>query len=738
MRRLFQIFRGLPLRRQFVIATIVLSLLPLLVFVLVVLWRVKHLTEAQVLEKLRLVAQVKDNAVEQYYRQVLQDAAALATHPAVIAYLGNKPDERSKEEAKQLLLQFQEAKWGMCHHVFLTDLKGIVRLSPPHGNASNAHEGQSIRELTYFTQALQEPLLTDFFGFEERDHYHQLALYPVRTADGQTVGLLVIELVIQHLLSWMNAEQSQLPEGARMFLSTLEGREIVHSKEDPEVWHRSGVLTAVQNQHGETFGIFQDENHPAYFGYYRRAQSGPFVLGLEVPAAAAFRKAKEQAWWTVGLSLLTMGFLVLCTYWGGKQLSRRIEQIAAVAQQLKEGNLTARVQEEDFNDEVAQIGHVLNQLASSIERTIQKLEQEKAQQAMRIREAVAHIEMQKIALEANVAYILEQMQDFAEGDLSVRLKNQTDSETYKSEFEQLFEGFNQAVANLEQMLQQVHQVTRVVRSHTEEIFQATDGLAYQVAQQEQQANDVAAAIEEMARTAESNAQSAKHTAEVAQLSKKTAQESEAALQQTMESIHRLAQAVQESVAYVRRLGQSGEQIGAIVSVIEEIATQTNLLALNAAIEAARAGDSGRGFAVVADEVRRLAERTAQATREIAEMIQRVQQETEEAVRMMEQGYVQLEEGLTQAEAMRTQFNVLLRNAEETMDMVTQIASASRQQAATSEEMAKNVVMITEAIRAISDGAQQIRMRFDILAHRMSELERLVSRFRLQEPQLYAN
>lgn len=732
MQVLFQIIRTFSLRRQFVIATIGITLLPFIAFSFVVLWRVVHLAEALTLEKLRLVAEVKDNAAEQYYRQLLQDAAAMAGHPAVIAYLRNPSDARSKEAAEQVLRQIQEAKWGSYHHVFLSDVEGTVRLSPPHGNATNTHEGQSIRGLFYFTQALQQPLLTDFFGFEERDHYHQLVLHPVRTENGQAVGLVVIEVVIQHLLSWMNAEHAQLPEGSRLFLSTLEGREIVHSKEDPEVWHRRSVMRAVGEADGEVFGTFQEPNRPAYIGYYRRARSGPFVLGLEVPAATALGKARAQAWWIGGLSVLAIGFLVLAAHWGGKQLSHRIERVAAVAQELQKGNLAARVPEEDSKDEVAQVGHVLNQLADSVTRTIQNLEAEKAQQAVRIQEAVAHIEAQKASLEANVAYILEQMQDFAEGDLSVRLEKLSDAGTYKIAFQQLFEGFNQAVANLEQMIHQVHLLTKMVRSDTEEIRQATDVLAYQVMQQTQQANDVAAAIEEMARTAESNAQSAKHTAQVAQLSKKTAQESELTLQQTMESIHRLAQTVRESVSYVRKLGQSGEQIGAIVSVIEEIATQTNLLALNAAIEAARAGDSGRGFAVVADEVRRLAERTAQATREIAEMIQRVQQETEEAVRMMEQGYTELEAGLMQAEVMRMQFNTLLRNAEETMDMVTQIASASQQQAATSEEMAKSVVMITEAIHAISQGAQQIRERFDGLHQSITELERHIVRFRLQE------
>ena len=100
-----------------------------------------------------------------------------------------------------------------------------------------------------------------------------------------------------------------------------------------------------------------------------------------------------------------------------------------------------------------------------------------------------------------------------------------------------------------------------------------------------------------------------------------------------------AAAVERAAATVNELGAYGEQIGNIVTVIDEIAAQTNLLALNAAIEAARAGEQGRGFAVVAENVRQLAERSSASTREIADLIARIQERTTEAVTAMQTGEI---------------------------------------------------------------------------------------------------
>jgi methyl-accepting chemotaxis protein len=245
-----------------------------------------------------------------------------------------------------------------------------------------------------------------------------------------------------------------------------------------------------------------------------------------------------------------------------------------------------------------------------------------------------------------------------------------------------------------------------------------------------QATAVATADEEMTATSRNISHNCQLAADSSKVAMAAAETGSAVVNQTVSIMGKIAERVQVTSVAIGELGARSEQIGAIIGTIEDIADQTNLLALNAAIEAARAGEQGRGFAVVADEVRALAERTTKATREIGDMIKSIQTETQSAVIEMEAGVREVKKGTDEAGHSGNAIRQILDQIEAVNLQVNQIATAAEEQTATTSEISQNMHQITDIVQSTARGAQES----SAAAHRLSilanELQRMVSKFRI--------
>lgn len=238
-----------------------------------------------------------------------------------------------------------------------------------------------------------------------------------------------------------------------------------------------------------------------------------------------------------------------------------------------------------------------------------------------------------------------------------------------------------------QAMQRLQAAILQVQAGSEQQYLATT----QANQGMRQAEETVAAV---ARTVQQLAATAQEAENVAQSGGK-------AVSQTIDGMERLREQMEASAGKVQELGEKGRAIGSIVEAIEQIAEQTNLLALNAAIEAARAGEHGRGFAVVASEVRKLAERSAQATKEIAALIGGVQTGVKAATHSMEASYQQVLEGATRSAEAQNALTQILASSR----TVAQEVSAMR---ATAEEMTQIVQTVLDSVAAVSAATQQNR------------------------------
>jgi methyl-accepting chemotaxis protein len=194
-------------------------------------------------------------------------------------------------------------------------------------------------------------------------------------------------------------------------------------------------------------------------------------------------------------------------------------------------------------------------------------------------------------------------------------------------------------------------------------------------------------------------------------------------------IQSVAESTRDTAAKIEQLGHSGNQIGVIIGVIDDIADQTNLLALNAAIEAARAGEQGRGFAVVADEVRKLAERTTNATKEVAAMIRTIQEETKKAVEAMTEGTNKVDAGVGAANQASDALKKIIESAVGMQDMVTHIATASVEQTSAAQDVNQSMDEIAKMVQQSSVGARESAKACQDLSNLGLDLQQIVSKFK---------
>jgi methyl-accepting chemotaxis protein len=298
--------------------------------------------------------------------------------------------------------------------------------------------------------------------------------------------------------------------------------------------------------------------------------------------------------------------------------------------------------------------------------------------------------------------------------------------------------FNQFVLRLRKALLQVRDGSAATTSQSDQIRTISDSVVMRMAEQSQSAGNAAEAVAHLSRDIATISSHTFDASKQARAAADAARHGGELVSSAVKHIEGLSHDTQQSVSRIATLSEHAKQIGSIVGVIEEIAAGTNLLALNASIEAARAGEHGRGFAVVAGEVRRLAERTAEATRQVAALIGGITNETEQTASDVDSACKRAAEGAENVASLNSTFERIVEMVIEVDGRVDQIAQAANHETDAANSVSETIHQVATSAKESSRGAEQVVAATTELLGTAKTLEGMVEQFHLTDlPQDYA-
>lgn len=320
--------------------------------------------------------------------------------------------------------------------------------------------------------------------------------------------------------------------------------------------------------------------------------------------------------------------------------------------------------------------------------------------------------------------LMNEMGDLADGDLTVRA---TVTEDITGA---IADSVNYTIEELSVLVRRINDASVRVTTATESAQRTSDELLSATERQAQELRLAGETAQNMASSMSAASEDALQSAQVARRSLEAAQKGAAAVEDTIKGMNDIREKIQETSKRIKRLGESSQEIGEIVELISDITEQTNVLALNAAIQAASAGEAGRGFSVVAEEVQRLAERSAEATKQIGAIVKTIQTDTGDAVAAMENATRDVVDGARLSETAGQELAEIERVSAETATLIERISSSTEVQAKAATQVAekmKNILAITDRT---TTGTQQTAVSIGELADLAIELKGSVSGFKV--------
>lgn len=440
--------------------------------------------------------------------------------------------------------------------------------------------------------------------------------------------------------------------------------------------------------------------------------------------ASAQKKSSTSSFIIVIVLTIIILIVVFLSFYIAKIIYMPINKLNQSAVMVANGNYNL-ISDAIYKDEIGSLSSSFNTMIKSIKKYNELLKEEKAGVEKKVELAVADAENKKKYLERKTDEMLNAMNKFSEGNLTVKLEIENNDEIGT-----LFNGFNEAVENFKNLILSIKAAVDTTASAAIEISSSTEQMTSGATESTNQTSEVVQSIELMTLTIYETTKNVNTVATKTRNAEIIATDSQHAMLESIRGMNRIVEIVEDSSNIISDLGSSSTEIGEIIEVIEEIADQTNLLALNAAIEAARAGEQGRGFAVVADEVRKLAEKTTKATKEISEKIKDIQKDTMKAVASMKNGTTDAKNGKVVIEKAGDEFRNIVENTKEISDLINQVASGSEQLNISSDEIRKSINSISNATRESAGAIQQVAVAAEDLSNLTERLHSLIESFKV--------